>query len=135
MSGYYNGPPPLVVSQINNTLLLAASRKPKRSEIWILRNRQTNKLRSAAGPERPVAKKRVIPVDCPEKEKYSTEPRLGMFSAASLGLPGEWTGSPKAKTIVDSIVGNLQASVSVGSWSNYATAYRNLERCSADLKI
>jgi hypothetical protein len=100
-----------------------------------VRNKQTNKLRSAAKTNRPVPRKRVIPVDCPGREKYSTEPRLGMFSRASLTLPEEWAGSSMAKSILDSMVGNLQASVSIGSWSNYATAYKNLKRCSEDLKI
>ena len=108
---------------------------PKKREIWILRNKQTVKLRSSANRKIAPARRRVIPVNRPEKEKYSTEPRLGMFSAGSLNLPEDWSKSPIAKSIVKNVVGNLQASVSVASWSSYATAYKNLERCSADLGI
>ena len=58
-----------------------------------------------------------------------------MFTEQSLNFPEEWSSSAEVREVIKGMVGNLQASVSVGTWSGYTTACRNLERCSSALGV
>ena len=82
-----------------------------------------------------VPKKKVLPVNRPETEKYSINPPKGMFSGNSISVPQEWLASHSFQTLLGNVVDNLQASLSVETWSNYNTAVNNLRRCSEYLSI
>ena len=48
----------------------------------------------------------------------------------SLWVSSQMEVSPNLQVLLSDIVDNLQASLSVGTWSNYNTAMNNLKRCS-----
>ena len=53
----------------------------------------------------------------------------------SFSVPKEWCETPGLQVLLQNVVDNLQASVSVETWSNYATAMNHLKRCAEYLEI
>ena len=94
-------------------------------EIWI----------SSQSGVKKVPKRKILPVNRPETQKYSISPRKGMFSVDSLPVPQEWLNSPQLQGLIQTVVDNLQASLSADTWSNYGTAVNNLARCAEYLNI
>ena len=82
-----------------------------------------------------VPKRKIIPVNRPESQKYSTTPRNGMFSKDSVSVPHELLKSPEMQVLLQNVVDNLQASLSTDTWSNYNTAVNNLVRCGEYLNM
>ena len=65
-------------------------------EIWI----------SSQSGVKKVPKRKILPVNRPETQKYSISPRKGMFSVDSLPVPQEWLNSPQLQGLIQTVVDN-----------------------------